>query len=219
MFLRTTPSSAFTLIELLIVVAIISILASIAVPNFLEAQTRAKVARAQNDLRTVAVALEMYQVDNNTYPTRTKVPAAAGVSGVGDIELRMEEMSRLTSPLAYISSLPTDIFVPTSATPSSGGSAVFTHDDMVLFDYWDEPIIESVSFDDASGNEKSRIPWAMMSQGPDMTLGLGGNWGNMPPPAGPELGSYKYDYDATNGTISAGNVYRFPSTIPAHKVF
>jgi prepilin-type N-terminal cleavage/methylation domain-containing protein len=38
----------FTLIELLIVVAIIAILAAIAVPNFLEAQVRAKVSRVTN---------------------------------------------------------------------------------------------------------------------------------------------------------------------------
>src|SRR5690606_27814584 len=55
----------FTLIELLIVVAIIAILAAIAVPNFLEAQTRAKVSRTQADLRTLAVGLEMYTVDHN----------------------------------------------------------------------------------------------------------------------------------------------------------
>jgi type II secretion system protein G len=59
---------AFTLIELLIVVAIIAILAAIAVPNFLEAQVRAKVSRAQNDMRTLATAIESYQVDNNAYP-------------------------------------------------------------------------------------------------------------------------------------------------------
>ena len=61
----------FTLIELLIVVAIIAILAAIAVPNFLEAQTRAKVARVKADMRTLATALESYYVDHNNY-----VPAA-----------------------------------------------------------------------------------------------------------------------------------------------
>ncbi len=58
---------AFTLIELLIVVAIIGILAAIAVPNFLNAQTRAKVARVESDFRTLATAIEMYYMDQNGY--------------------------------------------------------------------------------------------------------------------------------------------------------
>ncbi len=59
---------AFTLIELLIVVAIIAILAAVAVPNFLEAQVRAKIARVKTDMRTLGTALESYRVDNTGYP-------------------------------------------------------------------------------------------------------------------------------------------------------
>ena len=54
---------AFTLIQLLIVVAIIAILAAIAVPNFLEAQVRAKTARVKADMRTLATGMESYAVD------------------------------------------------------------------------------------------------------------------------------------------------------------
>ncbi|MGB9691829.1 MAG: type IV pilin protein [Candidatus Sumerlaeaceae bacterium] len=59
----------FTLIELLIVVAFIAILAAIAVRNFLEAQTRSKVARVKSDMRSLATAVESNTVDNNKLPT------------------------------------------------------------------------------------------------------------------------------------------------------
>ncbi|MGC9329227.1 MAG: type II secretion system protein, partial [Candidatus Hinthialibacter sp.] len=58
----------FTLIELLIVVAIIGILAAIAVPNFLNAQVRAKVSRVYSDLRSLGNAIEMYALDHTNYP-------------------------------------------------------------------------------------------------------------------------------------------------------
>jgi prepilin-type N-terminal cleavage/methylation domain-containing protein len=64
-------STGFTLIELLIVVAIIAILAAIAVPNFLEAQTRAKVSRVVSDIRALRTAIEAYRIDHNVYPPNT----------------------------------------------------------------------------------------------------------------------------------------------------
>ncbi len=88
---------AFTLIELLIVVAIIAILAAIALPNFLEAQTRSKVSRAKADMKTVATALEAYAVDWNSYPAAVLIPPP--------FRLRV-----VTTPIAYVTTVPDDIF-------------------------------------------------------------------------------------------------------------
>jgi len=63
---------AFTLIELLVVLSIISILAVIALPNFTDAQTRAKVAAVQNNMRVQSIKFEMLQIDTNKYPMAGK---------------------------------------------------------------------------------------------------------------------------------------------------
>jgi len=123
------PKRAFTLIELLIVVAIIAILAAIAVPNFLEAQTRAKVSRARSDMRSIAIAIESYRVDHNSYPEGTDNPTrypqkivdflepyglAAGyytfVTRTADGAIVGRDFANITTPIAYITSIPTDPF-------------------------------------------------------------------------------------------------------------
>ena len=97
------PRSAFTLIELLIVVAIIAILAAIAVPNFLEAQTRSKVSRSLSDMRTLSTATETYRVDwgARPLPLSSGIPAPQwwGFTSTG-----------LTTPVSYITSIPKMIF-------------------------------------------------------------------------------------------------------------
>lgn len=83
----------FTLIELLIVVAIIGILAAIAVPNFLNAQIRAKVARTKGDLKAIGMALETYRLDNGKYPLGATGPDLT------------RDLKELTTPISYINSI------------------------------------------------------------------------------------------------------------------
>jgi prepilin-type N-terminal cleavage/methylation domain-containing protein len=99
--MKTASARAFTLIELLIVVAIIAILAAIAVPNFLEAQTRSKVSRVKSDHRVFATALEAYAVDNNHYPPSDDDPAVYAPRHNANHTLRP-----LSTPIAYLTALP-----------------------------------------------------------------------------------------------------------------
>ena len=55
----------FTLVEIMIVVAIIALLASIAVPGFLRARKRSQAARILNDLRLLDGAIDLYAIENN----------------------------------------------------------------------------------------------------------------------------------------------------------
>jgi prepilin-type N-terminal cleavage/methylation domain-containing protein len=64
----TKQQSGFTLIELLIVIAIILILIGIALPNFLEAQNRAKVVRVRGEFKSIDTAMVAYRQINPHYP-------------------------------------------------------------------------------------------------------------------------------------------------------
>ena len=62
-------NEGFTLIELMIVIAIIGILAAIAIPQFSAYRKRSYNAAAEADLRNAATAQEAYYVDESTYTT------------------------------------------------------------------------------------------------------------------------------------------------------
>ena len=80
---RKSTSRAFTLIELMIVVAIIGILASIAIPNFVKFQCRSKQTEAKGNLKSLYVAEEAYRGEFDTYLVCTTTNC--GLNGTSDL--------------------------------------------------------------------------------------------------------------------------------------
>ncbi len=204
---------AFTLIELLIVVAIIAILAAIAVPNFLEAQTRSKVSRSRADIRSLATALESYRVDWNGYPPTPFV--------LGDV-LRVTP-NLLSTPVAYITSANLqDPFIGANL----GDFQAFGNNTGAIYTYAPDPAYPLDPGGDALAGRRyyyqsnrdgrrsagtqlqleAAIPvegeWVMASVGPNRKRDLS--------PVGMFANGLRIllPYDATNGTVSEGDIVR-----------
>jgi general secretion pathway protein G len=62
-------SRAFTLIEILVVVVILSVLAAVIVPNVVDKPEEARVAKATSDIGALVTALDLYRLDYRVYPT------------------------------------------------------------------------------------------------------------------------------------------------------
>lgn len=67
--MKNEGERGFTLIEMMIVVAIIAILVAILVPNFIRARAQAQTAACEANLKEIATILELYQTDHQAYPT------------------------------------------------------------------------------------------------------------------------------------------------------
>src|SRR3990167_7626495 len=68
-------TAGFTLVEIMIVVAIIGLLAAIAVPNFAQARTNARRGTCINNMRLIDASKEQYALENNKDSTVTPVAA------------------------------------------------------------------------------------------------------------------------------------------------
>jgi len=213
----------FTLIELLIVVAIISILASIAVPNFVNAWNRTKVARTQSDLRTLSSALEMYNIERGNYPY---------VMDHGGVEWQMpagfppnhpDGPAGLTTPIAYLNNALPDPFLLEMGKWGNDGNPLlyyercgFGFDAMGNF----SPVKAVRIPVDANGtlegtapdyneSDSKKIPkrYVVYSVGPDKNHRVLNADGTI-------LVRSRFSklnrYDPSNGLYSQGNIVRFP---------
>src|SRR5581483_4183652 len=72
----------FTLLEMMVVVAIIAILAAILIPNFTHARAQAATSACMSNMKTIATAMELYYTDNQAYPVVSEkaVNAVPGLS-------------------------------------------------------------------------------------------------------------------------------------------
>ena len=197
-------AKAFTLIELLIVVAIIGILAAIAVPNFLAAQTRSKVARVFADMRNIETAIESYSLDHGRYAHYIANAGLTSRDGLPvSVSLRYQYM--FTTPIAYLSSTnvinPFDDFrkvrvapgtAAQDATSSYGGS----------YSYWNRR--------QHSGLTSDKRQWLLVTHGPTSILIYQG----FPENNNPNQATYDFNnfrsrvYSSSNGMVSEGNVVR-----------
>lgn len=189
----------FTLIELLIVVAIIAILAAIAVPNFLEAQLRAKYSRTLAEMRTLATAAEAYAVDSNRPPRMTwgDAPFNDVYTGIGVVNQRIYgTLGRwITTPIAYTSKF--DLLDQFAGNNTRLGL------DARIYTYHDYPMhlrlsrIASTGISSAYVNRFQREfgYYCFMSVGPDRAANDTNN-------------DFWVQYDPTNGSVSRGNIWR-----------
>jgi type IV pilus assembly protein PilE len=79
-------AAGFTLIEVMITVAIIAIIAAVALPNYIDYVTRSRIVEAKTNLSDMRTRLEQYFFDNRSYPTAC-IAAASGPAGAGNIYL------------------------------------------------------------------------------------------------------------------------------------
>jgi len=111
---------AFTLVEIMVVVAIVAMLVSLALPGFLRVRKRSQAAAVKNDLRILEIAVDQYAIENRGSGA---IPSAADIAIFLKTGTRMHQQS-LTGTVT--DSLGNPIDLPPKDTPPRIPAATFT---------------------------------------------------------------------------------------------
>ena len=217
----------FTLVELLVVVLIIAVLVALALPGFLEFQTRAKVAKTKTHLRIVANALEAYHVDFGNYPIGKPT---AGVDPFGVFSTMA--LQSLTTPITYCSQdalrdsfgalrpispqFALGSLAPVNAArrgPDRPFSRIPDESSLLYFYYKQFSVLRQNQTMDVEG-------FAIISAGPDRqdSFSVYFPFPTELPQAAGSFGVFNVIdsiYDPTNGTTSRGDIPRWGGSIVA----
>ena len=93
----------FTLIELMIVVAIIGILAAVAIPAYQDYVTKAKLSKVSSTLDPLKMALSMYAQENGAFPSGTAITTTAWAAGSVWDSIGLRSLPTVPAELASIS--------------------------------------------------------------------------------------------------------------------
>lgn len=117
--------SGFTIVELLVVIVVIAVLASISIVAFTGVQQRAKDSQRKSDIATIQKALELYKGENGTYPGCNGAKYVP--NGVTANDYQTCPVSSLTSALVpnFISTLPKDPVNNLNGTGTTGYGYIY----------------------------------------------------------------------------------------------
>lgn len=99
---RRNPQAGVTLIEMMVVLVMISVVAALIVPNVIGRPDEARVSVAATDMRSIAGALQLYRLDNGSYPT-----TAQGLNALAERPVT-PPLPRTWPQDGYLSTLPLD---------------------------------------------------------------------------------------------------------------
>ncbi|GAC1442278.1 MAG: hypothetical protein NVS2B3_08250 [Vulcanimicrobiaceae bacterium] len=118
---RPHAQDGFTLVELMVVVAIIALLAAVVIPNFVHARAQAAVSQTEANMKQISTALELYYADNQSYPTANAPVDPALFGGPTNPYLTSTPASALKRAKYAYTDVPAAAGVPESYTLTDAG--------------------------------------------------------------------------------------------------